>query len=95
MAAYVLLDIDVVDPAGYEAYKAPASRSIEPFGGRFLVRGGEVEMLEGSARPHRIVLVEFPSVEVAKRWYASEAYRSCAPIRERTAKSTVFLIDGI
>jgi len=67
MAAYVVVQVDVKDPARYEAYKTMVPPSLERYGGRFVVRGGSVYTMEGTWAPKRFVLVEFPSVEQAKR----------------------------
>ena len=94
MAAYVITDIDVTDPVGYEGYKKLAAPSIVTYGGKFVVRGGEVEMLEGEWSPKRLVVVEFESVEQAKRWYASKEYGEAKQVRHRTAITNMILVDG-
>jgi len=94
MAAYVIADIDVKDPAGYEEYKRLAAPTIQQYGGRYLVRAPKVEKLEGGWEPKRLVILEFPSVEQAKRWYQSQEYRKALGIRHRTAVSNVLLVEG-
>ena len=94
MAAYVIADIEVKDPAGYDEYRKLAAPSIEKYGGRYLVRGGKLEKLEGKWNPARLVVIEFASVEQAKRWYASEEYRQAKAIRARTAVSDLVIVGG-
>lgn len=95
MAAYVLVEIEVTDPVRYEAYKKMAEASIAAFGGRYLVRGGRVETLEGDWRPPRLVVLEFPSVERAREWWSSDAYRSGKELRQATARSRMILVQGV
>ena len=95
MAAYLVLDIEVTDPAGYQEYKELARPVVERFGGRYLVRGGAYEMLEGDWQPERLVIVEFPSVEEAKRFYDSDEYAPLKKIRLKTTISRTILIQGV
>ena len=69
--------------------------SLEPYGGRFVVRGGKVETLEGDWAPTRFVMVEFPSVEKAKAWWASEEYRDAKALRQATSKTQMIVVEGI
>ena len=71
MAGYVIADIDVKDPSAYEGYRKQVAPSLERYGGRFLVRGGKAEPLEGAWAPRRLVVVEFDSVERARQWWSS------------------------
>jgi uncharacterized protein (DUF1330 family) len=95
MAAYFIVNLDVKDPAGYEAYKQAVPATIAQYGGRYLVRGGKHETLEGTWHPTRLVVLEFPSLEAAKRWYASEEYRSIKPLRLQHAVGDLVLVEGI
>ena len=95
MAAYIIADIDVTEPLEYEEYKRLAGSTPEKFGGRYIVRGAPVELLEGEWTPKRFVVLEFPSLEQAKAWYHSEEYGIAKAIRHRTAKSHVILVDGV
>ena len=74
MAAYVILDITVNDPAKFEYYKKLAPPAIEAYGGKYLVRGGSMEILEGDWKPNRVVILEFQSIEMAKNWINSPEY---------------------
>ncbi len=95
MAAYFIVDLDVKNPKEYEAYKQGAAASIAQYGGRYLVRGGKHEVLEGDWRPTRIVVLEFPSVDAAKRWYGSEEYKKVKPIRLQNAVGHLVLVEGL
>jgi uncharacterized protein (DUF1330 family) len=94
MPAYVIADIDVTDPGAYRDYTALVPASLEPFGGRFLVRGPEVERLEGDWEPHRVVVIEFPSLEEARAWYSSPRYEEAKAIRQRASRGSLLLVDG-
>jgi len=95
MAAYIIVDVDVKDAKAFEAYKQPTAASITQYGGRFIVRTSEYEVLEGTWRPTRLVVLEFPSLEAARRWYESEEYRKVKPIRLQHAVTNMILVDGI
>jgi uncharacterized protein (DUF1330 family) len=69
--------------------------TVQQYGGRFVVRGGAVETLEGDWQPKRVVVLEFPSLEQAKRWYNSEEYRDPKALRFKTAKSKLILVEGV
>jgi uncharacterized protein (DUF1330 family) len=92
--AYVIGDIDVHDPETYREYVALVPGTLEPFGGRFVVRGGAHESLEGDWRPRRLVVLEFPSADHARRWYASEGYVKAMAIRRRAATGNLVLVEG-
>jgi uncharacterized protein (DUF1330 family) len=95
MAAYVITDITITDPAGYEEYRKLAAPTIEAYGGKFVVRGGKVETLEGEWSPKRLVVVEFESFEQAKRWYGSQEYGAAKKVRQRTAITTMIMAEGV
>ena len=88
MPAYFIVDVEVTDPAGFEEYRKLVPGTVQKYGGRFLVRGGAVESLEGDWQPKRVVVLEFPSLEQAKRWYNSEDYRDPKALRFKTARTT-------
>lgn len=92
MSAYVIAEIEVVDPEPYKAYTSRVQATLEPFGGRFLVRGGKTETMEGEWTPSRVVVTAFPSVEHARSWLASPAYQAIAAIRHRHAKTRFLTI---
>lgn len=95
MPAYVIAHIDVKDPARYEDYKKMSPVSIQKFGGRFIARGGQAEVLEGTWQPKRLVLLEFPSVEVAKQWWASDDYRPAKELRQATSVGDMIVLEGV
>ena len=95
MPAYVIAHIDVKDPVRYEDYKKMSPVSIEKFGGRFIARGGKTESLEGTWQPKRLVLLEFPSVERAREWWASEEYAPAKALRQATSTGDMIIVEGI
>jgi uncharacterized protein (DUF1330 family) len=95
MPAYVIAETDVTDPERYEQYKAASPAAIAAGGGRFLVRGGELVVLEGDWRPTRLVLLEFEDLAAAKRWYESEAYQQAKKLREGAAQLRVVAVQGV
>jgi uncharacterized protein (DUF1330 family) len=95
MPAYVIAHIDVTDPVKYEDYKKMSPVSIKKFGGRFIARGSKAEVLEGTWEPKRLVLLEFPSVEVAKQWWASEDYAPAKALRQATSIGDMVVLEGV
>jgi uncharacterized protein (DUF1330 family) len=95
MAAYVIAHIDVKDPVRYEDYKKMSPVSIAKYGGRFIARGGAVEVLEGAWEPKRLVLLEFPSAEAARQWYASEDYAPARALRQATSTGDLVMVEGV
>jgi uncharacterized protein (DUF1330 family) len=95
MPAYFIVDNEVTDPAGFEEYRKQVPGTVEKYGGKFLVRGGQMQALEGDWKPKRIVVTEFPSIEQARRWYDSEEYRALKALRLRTARGSVVLVEGV
>jgi uncharacterized protein (DUF1330 family) len=95
MAAYMIAEVDVQDPEAYEAYRKAVPATIAQYGGRYLARGGRTEVLEGDHLPKRMVILEFPSFEQARDWWASEEYREPKLIRQRTATTDLILLDGL
>jgi uncharacterized protein (DUF1330 family) len=94
MSAYILVDITITDPIGYEVYKPQAAASIAAFGGRYLARGGATEVLEGDWQPQRLVLLEFPDTPTAKAWLESDDYRGPRALRQATSTANMVLIAG-
>ncbi len=94
MPAYLIGNVDVVDPALYDDYRRQVLATVAAHGGRFLVRGGASEVLEGAWVPKRLVVIEFPSMAALKSWYASPAYRPLIELRNRAARSQVVLVEG-
>lgn len=94
MPAYIVVEVEVEDPVRYEDYKKMVPPTLAAYGGRFLVRGGQVENLEGEWSPKRLVLVEFPSVERAKAWWSSSEYAEAKALRQDTAKTQLIVVEG-
>jgi uncharacterized protein (DUF1330 family) len=94
MPAYVIAEVNVTNPAGYEAYRPLAGASIAQYGGKFLVRGGKTELLEGAPDPARIVVIEFADIDAAKRWYNSPEYQEALKIRLANSTGRVLLVEG-
>jgi uncharacterized protein (DUF1330 family) len=95
MPAYVIAHIDVKDPARYEDYKKMSPVSIHKCGGRFIARGGKAEVLEGTWQPKRLVLLEFPSVERAREWWASDEYAPAKALRQATSVGDMIVVEGL
>jgi uncharacterized protein (DUF1330 family) len=95
MPAYVIAEVDVADAAGYEEYKAQVPATIAQYGGRYLARGGATLALEGDAPAGRVALLEFPSLEQAHAWWASQEYTPLRAIRQRTARARLIAVTGI
>ncbi len=95
MAAYIVVEVEVNDPVRYEDYKKMVPPSLGRFGGRFLVRGGETETLEGDWTPKRLVILEFPSVEKAKAWWDSDDYAEAKALRQATATTQMIVAQGL
>lgn len=95
MSAYVIADIEITDPAAFEEYRRQVPATIERYGGRYLARGGPLERLEGDWAPRRLVILEFPSLEQARRWYASEEYRGPRALRLASARTSAVLVGGV
>lgn len=95
MPAYVIVDIEVTDSQGYEAYKQAAPAAVALFGGKYLARGGRTEVLEGEWRPKRIVILAFESVERARQWLDSAEYATARDLRHATAHSNMIVVEGL
>lgn len=95
MPAYVIIDIDVKDPVGYEEYKKQGAPTIIAYGGKPLARGGATEALEGNWQPKRMVLLEFKNMTEAKKWWNSEEYNEAKKLRHKAALANVVLLEGI
>ena len=95
MPAYILVDIKIRDLEIYERYKQLASPSLAAYGGKYLVRGAPVETLEGDWQPGRFVVVEFPSLERARAWWASPEYAEGKALRQSCADTRMILVEGL
>ena len=96
MSAYVIVGVDVTEPKEYAEYSRGVPATLEPYQGRFVVRGGAFEVLEGEFASPRIVVLTFPSVEQAKAWHESAAYQAILPIRKRNARTHfMVVVEGV
>jgi uncharacterized protein (DUF1330 family) len=95
MSAYVVVEVEVLDKEKYESYKQLVPASIARYGGRFVVRGGKVQNLEGAWSPERLVILEFPSPEKAIAWWNSEEYAEAKAIRQESAQSRMIIAEGV
>jgi uncharacterized protein (DUF1330 family) len=95
MPAYVIIETDVHDAEQYERYKAASPDAVRSGGGSFLVRGGELAVLEGDWNPSRLVILEFPDLQAAKRWYDSPEYQDAKRLREGAANLRMVAVQGL
>lgn len=95
MPAYVIAEIQITNPVRYEDYKKLTPGIITRFGGRFIARGGQIEMLEGDDKPGRWVIVEFPDAARARQWYGSVEYTEAKKIRQEASTGRMILVEGI
>ncbi len=95
MVAYVIADVHVTDPEKYETYKQLAPAAIAKHGGRYLARGGHMAALEGNWKPDRVVILEFPSLDQAKAFYASVEYTAARRARGNSARMNMIVVEGI
>ena len=94
MSAYVIGEIDVTDPAAYEDYRKQVLAVVTKYAGKFLVRGGKVDSKEGGWAPKRIVVLEFPSMEQAQKFYHSAEYAPLIKLRQKASKGKLILVEG-
>ncbi len=95
MPAYVIVETDIHDPEQYDLYRAASPAAVDAGGGRFVARGGELAVLEGDWHPSRIVILEFPDLETAKRWYESPEYQEAKALREGAANLRMVAVEGV
>lgn len=94
MPAYIIVEVSIHNPAEYEDYKKLTPPSLKPFDGKFIVRGGKAETLEGDWNPERIVVLEFPNTEKAKAWWNPEGYGPAKALRQRTSHTKMIVVPG-
>ncbi len=95
MAAYVIADVEVLNPKEYEQYRVMVPPTIAAYGGRFLARGGKVDPLEGPWQPKRLVIVEFPDAATARRWWESPEYAEAKKIRQANSRGSLLIVEGL
>ncbi len=94
MSAYVIVEIDIFDVAGFGEYRKAIVPLVQKYGGKYIAVDDQIETLEGNWSPKRIVMIEFPSMERAKECFGCEEYREPRKIRKRTAKTNMILVEG-
>jgi len=94
MPAYVIADVTVTDSTTMEEYRKQVPATIAKYGGRFLVRGGAHQALEGDWKPNRLVVLEFPTMDAARRWYDSEEYRGPKALRFKAGRTNLVMVEG-
>jgi uncharacterized protein (DUF1330 family) len=95
MPAYVIANIEVIDPKGYDEYRSRTLGTVEKFGGRFIARGGATEVKEGGWQPKRLIMLQFADMDTARRWYDSSEYQSIIKYRSGSARTDLVLVDGL
>jgi uncharacterized protein (DUF1330 family) len=95
MAAYIIVEIEVTNPNRYEDYKKLTLGTLTAYEGKFIVRGGKTETLEGDWKPGRLVMIEFPTLEKAKAWYNSPEYTKAKKIRQEASHAKMIVVEGI
>ena len=95
MAAYIMGQIDITDVEVFKSYSEKVHPTVQKYGGRYLVRGGEVQKLEGKFSGSRLVVIEFESSEAATRWYTSEEYVPLIKLRQSASDGDLLLVDGV
>jgi uncharacterized protein (DUF1330 family) len=95
MPAYVIVDMTVTDPVAIEGYRRQAGASVAAMGGRFLARGGKMEVFDGDWKPQRVVVIEFPSLEQARLWRQSPEYGRACEVRDRAARTRMIVVEGV
>jgi len=95
MSAYIIVDVAVHNVENYEGYKKLTPASLIPYQGKFIVRGGATETLEGDWQPGRFVMLEFPNAELARQWWHSTEYAPAKNIRQRAASTKMILAEGV
>ena len=94
MSAYVIVELEITDPDKFGEYRELVPATIEQYGGRYIVRGGGIEVLEGDWNPQRIVVLEFESTEQAKKWIDSDEYKPVKQMRFDSANTKLILVEG-
>ena len=95
MAGYIIAQVDITDPDIFENYRSQVPATLKPFGGEFVIRGGAMEELEGEWPNPRVVVIQFPSVEQAKAWWASEEYEGPKTLRQSASHTNMIVVEGV
>ena len=95
MAAYFIAQLEVTDPAGFEEYRKLVGPLVDKYEGKYVVRGGAIETMEGDWSPKRLVIIEFENSDKAKAWHDSDEYRPVMELRHRTAVTSAIIVEGV
>ncbi len=95
MPAYIIVEIEIHNPERYEDYKKLTLDTLKNYQGKFIVRGGQTETLEGVWEPQRFVILEFPTKELARQWWASPEYAPAKAIRQSASTTKMLLVEGL
>ena len=95
MAAYLIVQVEITDPDTFEEYKKQVPATLAAYGGEYIVRGGEIDVLEGEWPIPRLVIIRFESMEQARKWYRSPEYEGPHKLREASARANIVLVDGV
>ena len=95
MSAYLIAEVDVTDPAVFEQYRAGVPATIAAYGGKYLVRGGAFDALEGTWQPKRVIVLQFDSMARLKEWYNSKEYAPLLALRKKSANTNVVALEGV
>ena len=94
MPAYFVAELDVTNAAGFEPYRVAVPAVLEQYGGRYVIRGGATQLVEGGPEPKRIVILEFADAAAVKRWYNSPEYQKILPLRLANSTGRAFIVEG-
>ncbi len=95
MPAYLISEIEIHNPEGYEEYRKLVKPTLDKYGGKFVARGGKIDVLEGKWNPKRIVICEFDSLAKARQWYESQEYRKPKEIRQKNSQANIIVVEGV
>lgn len=95
MSAYLIAEVEVTDPAVFEQYRAGVSATIAAYGGKYLVRGGALDALEGTWQPKRVIILQFDSMARLNEWYGSKEYAPLLALRKKCATTNAIAIEGV
>ncbi|WP_120500126.1 DUF1330 domain-containing protein [Roseovarius sp. EL26] len=95
MTAYIIFQESIFDQSAFEEYKKLSPKSIDAFGGRFIVRGGKIDVLEGAMPHERVVIIAFPTADAARAWHSSDDYAAAKSLRQRISDGDAILVEGI
>ena len=95
MPAYMIVDLDVLDAERFEGYKREVAKFIHKHGGEYIVRGGELEVLEGTWKPKRLVVMRFPNRQAIRNYLSDPEYQALFQLRQEVARTNAVAVDGV